>query len=113
MQTLKLDENNNLVLSRGELVVIDGIDACAQDTKTRIGLVRGENPYDITQGADYYNELLGKMGGTAYIREEIRKRILDSEEIVGIKLMTINEDHANQQTTVTANIATIYGDIEL
>ena len=113
MQTLKLDENNNLVLSRGELVVIDGIDACAQDTKTRIGLVRGENPYDITQGADYYNELLGKMGGTEYIREEVRKRILDNEEIVGIKLMTIQEDHANQQTTVTANIATIYGDIEL
>lgn len=113
MQTLKLDENNNLVLSRGELVVIDGIDACAQDTKTRIGLVRGENPYDITQGADYYNELLGKMGGTEYIREEVRKRILDNEEIVGIKLMTIEEDHANQQTTVTANIATIYGDIEL
>ena len=113
MQTLKLDENNNLMLSRGALVVIDGIDACAQDTKTRIGLVRGENPYDITQGADYYNELLGKMGGTAYIREEIRKRILDNEEIVGIKRMTIDEDHANQQTTVTANIATIYGDIEL
>lgn len=113
MQTLKIDDNNNLVTTNGGLVVIDGVDACAQDTKTRIGLVRGENPYDATQGADFYNELLGKMGGTNYIREEIRKRILDNDEILGIKQMTIEEDRINHRTTLTANIATIYGDFEL
>ena len=62
MQTLRLDDGNNLVIADKGLVVIDGADACAQDTKTRIGLVRGENPYDTTEGVDYYNELLGKMG---------------------------------------------------
>ena len=113
MQTLKLDDDNNLVIADKGLVVIDGVDACAQDTKTRIGLVRGENPYDKTEGADYYNELLGKMGGTAYIREEISKRILANEEIVGIKRMTIEEDQRTQKTTLTANIATIYGDVQL
>lgn len=113
MQTLKLDEANNLVVSAGGLIVIDGVEACAQDTKTRVGLVRGENPYDVTQGADYYNELLGKMGGTTYIREEIRKRILDNDEIIGIKQMAVEEDRATQRTTLTANIATIYGDFEL
>lgn len=113
MQTLKIDENNNLVISNNGLVVIDGVDACAQDTKTRVGIVRGENPYNINQGADYYNELLGKMGGIDYIREEIRKRILDNSEIIGIKQMTAEENHATQRTTITANIATIYGDIEL
>lgn len=113
MQTLKLDDDNNLVIADKGLVVIDGVDACAQDTKTRIGLVRGENPYDMTEGADYYNELLGKMGGTAYIREEISKRILANEEIVGIKRMTIEEDQRTQKTTLTANIATIYGDVQL
>ena len=113
MQTLKLDDDNNLVIADKGLVVIDGVDACAQDTKTRIGLVRGENPYDTTEGADYYNELLGKMGGTAYIREEISKRILANEEIVGIKRMTIEEDQRTQKTTLTVNIATIYGDVQL
>lgn len=113
MQTLKLDDDNNLVIADKGLVVIDGAEACAQDTKTRIGLVRGENPYDTTEGADYYNELLGKMGGTQYIRAEITKRILANDEIVGIKRMTIEEDRAKHQTLLTANIATIYGDVQL
>lgn len=113
MQTLKLDDDNNLVIADRGLVVISGVDACAQDTKTRIGLVRGENPYDTTEGADYYNELLGKMGGGAYIRAEITKRILANDEIIGIKRMTLEEDHANHRTLLTANIATIYGDVTL
>lgn len=113
MQTLKLDDDNNLVIADKGLVVIDGVEACAQDTKTRIGLVRGENPYDTAEGADYYNELLGKMGGTAYIRAEISKRILANDEIVGIKRMTIDEDREAHVTTLTANIATIYGDVQL
>lgn len=62
MQTLQLDANNNLLVTEKNLTVIDGIDACAQDTRTRVGLCRGENPYDVTEGADYFNELLGKMG---------------------------------------------------
>lgn len=113
MRVLKLDDDNNLVLERGQLVVIDGIDACAQGVKTRLGLVRGENPYDTTDGGDYYNELLGKMGGTEYVREEIRKRILASDEILGIKTLNITENRDEQQLVITTEIATIYGDIKL
>lgn len=113
MQTLRLDNDNNLVIADKGLVVIDGAEACAQDTKTRIGLVRGENPYDITEGTDYYNELLGKMGGSAYIRSEITKRILANDEVIGIKRMTIDEDRESHVTTLTAEIATIYGDVQL
>ena len=113
MQTLRLDDGNNLVIADKGLVVIDGADACAQDTKTRIGLVRGENPYDTTEGVDYYNELLGKMGGEAYIRADISKRIMANDEIIGIRRMTIDEDRETHVTTLTAEIATIYGDVQL
>lgn len=113
MQTLQLDSNNNLVITRGVLSIIDGIDACAQDTKTRVGLVRGENPYDTTEGADYYNELLPKLGGIEYIREEIRERIQASEEIVGIKSLSIETNSDARTMTVTADVATIYGDITI
>lgn len=110
MQTLKLDSDNNLVLDRGMLVVIDGIHACAQDTKTRIGLVRGENPYDTTDGTDFYNELLPKMGGIEYLREEIRDRIMASDEIIGIRTLSTENDTATRTLIVTADIATIYGE---
>lgn len=110
MQTLQLDGKNNLVLDRGLLKIIDGIDACAQDTKTRVGLVRGENPYDTTEGADYFNIMLAKMGGVEYIREEIRKRIQANEEVLGIKTLSIETDSNARTMTVTADVATIYGD---
>lgn len=111
MQTLQLDENNNLALARQSLNVIDGIDACAQDTRTRVGICRGENPYDTIQGADYFNELLGKMGGMDYIREIIRARILDNEEVTGIASLDVKPDA--DKATITANITTIYGDTQI
>ncbi len=107
MQTLKIDDNNNLVIANGSLVVIDGIEACAQDTKTRIGIVRGEDPYDTEKGVDFYNKMLGKMGGEDYIRSEIQKRINDSDEVLGITRMTM--EHINNEINITADIATIYG----
>jgi len=111
MQTLQLDANNNLIITQKSIRVASGVQACAQDTKTRIGLCRGENPYDTTQGADYFNELLGKMGGMDYIREVIRLRILDNDEITGISSLDFKPDEDN--ATITANITTIYGETEI
>lgn len=111
MQTLQLDANNNLLLTQNNMAVIDGVNACAQDTRTRVGICRGENPYDVTQGTDYFNELLGKMGGIDYLRENIRLRIMDNDEITGVRSLTVDTDH--DTATITANIDTIYGGIEL
>lgn len=90
--------------------MIDGIDACAQDTKTRIGLVRGENPYDTEDGTDFYSEILPKLGGIEYIREEIRRRILNNQEILGIRKLTTEHDREARILNVVAEIATIYGE---
>lgn len=107
MKTLQIDENNNLVMVQGRITVIDGIEACAQDTRTRVGICKGENPYNTEQGADYFNEILGKIGGEEYIRENIRSRILDNEEIVKINNMKVSRDKTT--TSVTAEISSIYG----
>ena len=52
MESLKIDADNNLVLTQGNLAIAAGVDACAQDTRTRIGFARGENPYDTAAGQD-------------------------------------------------------------
>lgn len=107
MQTLKLDENNNLVVFQGNLQVEEGVDACAQDTRTRIGLCRGENPYNTDDGADFFNEFLGKMGGRDYVREVIRQRILDNEEIVQVNSLSLNTE--KDKLVMTSEISSIYG----
>lgn len=107
MQTLKLDENNNLVLDKNNLQILNGIEACAQDTRTRVGICRGENPYNTSQGADYFGEILGKMGGQGYVRDIIRERIGDNEEIVQINSLEIF--HNKETMQVVAEISSIYG----
>lgn len=42
MESLKIDADNNLVLTQGNLAIAAGVDACAQDTRTRIGLPEGK-----------------------------------------------------------------------
>lgn len=111
MQTLQLDEHNNLVLEDGSLIVIDGINACAQDTKTRVGLCLGENPYNTEEGIDYFNEVLGKTGGIDGVREMIRRRIKDNGEIVQINRLSTSS--ADNVLNITAEISSIYGVFEL
>lgn len=107
MQTMKIDDNNNLVLTQGNLEIAEGVEACAQDTKTRIGICRGENPFNTGQGADFFNEFLGKMGGRDYIRETIRNRILDNDEIVQVNSLDIS--HEKDKLIITSEISSIYG----
>lgn len=107
MQTLQLDKNNNLVLKQNNIQIIADVDACAQDTKTRIGLCRGENPYNTSEGADFFNEILGKMGGRDYVREVIRKRILANDEIVQVNSMNISNE--KDVFTIKSEISSIYG----
>lgn len=111
MQTIKLDEFNNPVLENGSLVIIDGVDACRQDTRTRVGLCRGENPYDSEEGIDYFNSVLGKMGGVDNIREKIRQRITENNEIIQINSLQVKQN--GKQLNITADISSIYGVFEL
>jgi hypothetical protein len=111
MESLKIDADNNLVLTQGNLAIAAGVDACAQDTRTRIGFARGENPYDTAAGTDYFSNILGKMGGTDYIREQIRSRIMDNSEITQINNLSLT--HEGGTLNLAAKISTIYGNISL
>lgn len=111
MKTVFLDENNNIVLKAGNIQLKDGIEALAQDIKTRVGLYRGENRFDITEGIDFDNEVLGKFGGVEYYRQIIRNRIEDAQEVEGVKRITLEK--IGTQLKVTADIKSIYGDVTL
>lgn len=111
MKTVYLDENNNLVLKSGSLQLKEGINALAQDIKTRVGLCRGENRFDILEGIDYDNEMLGKFGGQEFYRQTIRNRIIGNPEVEGVKEIELQK--SGTQLTITAEIKSIYGDVKI
>lgn len=111
MQTLKIDENNNLVLTQNSLTLVSDVEACAQDVKTRIGLYVGENPLDADDGTDFDNTILGKGGGEAYAKSQIQARILKSDEIMSVPSVSFEEKGG--QVLMTTKINSIYGVFEL
>lgn len=111
MQTLKIDADNQLVVEQGGLKVINGIDAAAQDSRTRVGLYKGEDPFDVEKGIDFDSDLLGKMGGADYIRDLIAARITAGEDIESVGNVTLERD--GNALNVTAEVDTIYGRINL
>ena len=111
MTSLQIDEHNNLVIEQKTMTTVSGITACAQDVKTRIGLHKGEDPYDTERGIDYFGEILGKYGGLEYIRTVIRERIMDSDEILGVTNMKITKDE--DTTKIDTEILSTYGVITL
>lgn len=111
METIFLDENNNIVLKSGGFQKKDKIEALAQDIKTRVGLYKGENRFDTSEGIDYDNEMLGKYGGQEYYKQAIRNRIVGNEEVEGVKKVEVSK--AGTQLTITADIKSIYGDFKI
>lgn len=111
MQTVKLDINNNLVVEQGNLSVIDGQIALAQDVKTRTGLYRGENRFDTSEGIDYDNEMLGVFGGEEYYKQTLRNRILGNPEVLNVT--NVKLARTGVELTLTADVQSIYGNVTL
>jgi hypothetical protein len=111
MKTLKLDKNNNLIISQKNINVIDGIDACSQDCINRLGLIQGENPYNIDEGIDYFGEILGIIGNNEYYKDVFTNRIKENEEITEVNNIEISKD--NNELKVEISINSIYGNITI
>ena len=111
MQGLMIDESNNLIIDKKNLSIVSGVNNCAQDVKTRIGICKGENIFNSDEGIAFDEDILGKMGGIEYIKDLIRNRILDSEEIETIQEFSLK--HKNKQLEIETKISTIYGVVTL
>lgn len=111
MQTLQLDENNNIKLNQNSLVILDNVEACAQDTRTRIALFKGEDFTDTTRGISFFDNILGVYVGQDDIKNQIKKRIMDNSEIYSINKITLSKQ--DNKIQLNTEINSIYGVLEL
>lgn len=111
METISLDEENNLVLKNGSLQKKEGVEALAQDIKTAVGLYRGENRFDISEGIDYDNDMLGKFAGREYYSQAIRNRIEGVEEVEGVKRVDVTFE--GRVVKIDADVKSVYGDLKV
>lgn len=108
MITIKEDEKGIVVDRNGNIALLEGIDALAQDVQTRILLNQGENPFNLDEGINYQDDVLGKFGGEAYIRNIYRDRIAESDEITEVQNIQLKLNE-NNTLNISAEVYNIYG----
>jgi len=92
MTSFKLDANNNIDY-QNNIFTIDGVEAVAQDIKTRLMMFRTEYPFDATIGLDYYD--LASQNNRTVIENAIISRVLEDKRIKSVKTISVNFQNKN------------------
>ena len=112
MKTIELNENHNMIIDNlGNIATINNVEALAQDLSTSLLMNQGENPFDTNEGINYDDNILGKMGGIDYLKDQFLNRINENEEVVNVANIEIR--NVDKTLQVQTDINTIYGAINL
>lgn len=109
MTTLKLDKNNNMIVE-GDICVIDGSDALAQDIKTMITLQPKEYIYNTAKGVDWVKylqsgdaaELLNNIENEVYSNKRVKECQIDTNKNNGSLILNINTT-SNEEVIVNVD----------
>ena len=107
MKTFKLNANNNLQFE-SNFEVLSGSEALIQDIRTLLLMFKGENPFDSSEGIDWY-ALMQKSDRNA-ILSAIKDRIKSDSRVKDISNIEFDIDK-NQKMNVTLQIETTDGEI--
>ena len=114
MKVRKLDSNGDIV-THGETWATDA-EAVAQTAKTRLNLFLGEYFRDITDGMPWFEKedgsqgIFGKGYSLAQVESLIRRRILETPEVLKILRFTTDFDNNERRLNVECTILTTYGE---
>lgn len=109
---LKLDNNNDIVISKGQIQQVSGGDGVAQAARTRLKLFKGEWFFDLEAGMPYFQEIFIKNPSFTLIKNKVREILISvpgidvQENIVSIDLAF---DGADRELTITWRAATAFG----
>ena len=85
----------------------------AQTVKTRLQLFLGEYFRDNTEGTDWFGKILGKGRGLAAAEAEIKKRIVQTANVLSLTGFQTDYDITTRRMKVTASILTPWGEAKI
>lgn len=112
MKTFQTDSNNDFVRGfDGNLVMIQDIQAVAQESRHFAATLRGEMIHAIDEGVPYFRDVFGKTPNLSQIEASLRRRILSLTNVEKINSLSAFID--GETLKYTAQIKTSFGDIEI
>lgn len=110
---LKLDPTTgDLALSGGDLVLVSGVEAIAQDLRFRLRFFAGEWFADIDQGLPYFDQVLVKNPNVDQVRGIFRDCILGTDGVKNLLDLSLAFDSALRTLTLTFKVDTDLGELE-
>lgn len=110
MITIQTDDKG-IVVKNGDIQLLTGIEALAQDVQYRVLFNQGENPYDQSEGINYDGDVFGKFGGEEFLRNIYSEVIGNSSEITSVQNITFSRKDGVM--TVNATCDTIFGEVNV
>jgi len=107
---LKLDSTGDLAIEDNDLVLLDGVDAIAQDVEVRLRFFLGEWFLDTRLGVPYYQKILGQKPRLTAVAGIFRKAILTTPGMLSITNFEIDYDGPTRALSISFRGTSIEGD---
>ena len=104
MNDIKLDNNGDFDLERGDFLLIDNDQRIIQQIKIRLLTWANEWFLDKDVGINYLDIFNEKQNTEALIENLIRNTISDIENVVSVDSVAVKKDNKNRTLTVNFDI---------
>jgi len=102
---------DDLVVENGDLVLLSGAEAIAQDCAQALRLFRGEEPLDLSAGIPYHTDLFVKNPRLPAVREMFRSALLKRPGVLEVLELRLDFDTATRELEVTWKVSTDEGEV--
>jgi hypothetical protein len=109
MADLKLTTDHDLEFSGGDLVLLDGVDAIAQDCDIRMMTFLGEWFLDTRIGVPYFEKILGEKPRLVALKGIFRDAIMSTPGIESISDFQIDFDGLSRELSISFLADTVEG----
>ena len=110
LATFQVDENGDLFLVDGaNLGLVYDVDAVTQDIGQATKMLLGENPYDTSQGVDYFGTVFSPQPDYDAFRVQLAREALTIPDTTGVMGVELTKD--GNELTYVMEVATVYGTV--
>lgn len=106
---LKLGTDHDLAIENNDLVLVDGLDAIAQDLRCRLQFFLGEWFLDQRIGMPYFQQILGAKPRLPVIKEIFRKAIMSTPGVLGLNDLSVDYEGTGRSISVAFKARTDTG----
>lgn len=99
----------DLLLTNGDLTLVAGKEAIAQQILIRFNFFKGEWFLNSEEGTPWYQEILGVKADPARVDEIFRKLLLTTPGVLSIVSLSFSLDHQLRTGTLVFNVLTTEG----